>query len=79
MNRDGRDGSAQSTAEAKRTSRFIDWYSEGEECVVETHGVRVAIRFVGRKGRRARIMITAPAGSTFTAGVAANDTCSGVE
>jgi len=46
-------------------STSIDWYAEGETKVVEAHGVRVTIRFVGRKGRRARIAIIAPAGAVF--------------
>jgi hypothetical protein len=28
-------------------------------------GVCVTVRFIGRKGRRGRIMITAPPGTTF--------------
>jgi hypothetical protein len=47
------------------TSRLIDWFSEGETCIVEANGVRVTVRFVGRKGRRGRIVIEAPAGATF--------------
>jgi hypothetical protein len=44
------------------TSTCIDWYSEGETRVVVFDGVRVVVRFVGRKGRRGRIVIEAPAG-----------------
>jgi len=43
----------------------IDWYSEGEQRMVELAGVRVIVRYVGRKGRRARILIEAPAGAVF--------------
>ena len=50
---------------APPTSVCIDWYAEGETRVVEVDGVRVTIRFVGRKGRRARIAIKAPAGAVF--------------
>lgn len=50
------------------TSSSIDWYAEGETRVVEVDGVRVTIRFVGRKGRRARIAITAAAGAVFRGG-----------
>jgi hypothetical protein len=50
------------------TSRLVDWFSEGETRVVEVDGVRVIVRFVGRKGRRGRIVIEAPAGSVFRAG-----------
>lgn len=48
-------------------SQSIDWYAEGEERVVEAGGIRIVIRFVGRKGRRGRIAITAPPGATFLA------------
>lgn len=48
-----------------RTSQSIDWYSEGETRIVEADGVHIEVRFVGRKGRKARIVITAPSGSTF--------------
>jgi hypothetical protein len=48
-------------------SRCTDWYAEGQERVVEVDGVRVVIRFVARKGRRARIAITAPPGAAFLA------------
>lgn len=48
------------------TSRLIDWYSEGETRVVEVDEVRVTVRFVGRKGRRGRIVIEAPAGAVFS-------------
>ena len=47
------------------TSQSVDWYHEGEERVVEAGGVQVVVRFVGRKGRRGRIAITAPACATF--------------
>ena len=47
------------------TSQCIDWYAEGEERIVEAGGVQIAVRFVGRKGRRGRIAITAPPGATF--------------
>jgi hypothetical protein len=47
------------------TSVSIDWYAEGQARVVEVGGVQVSIRYVGRKGRRARLAITAPAGAVF--------------
>ena len=47
-------------------SQSTDWYAEGESCVVETGEVRIEIRFVGRKGRKGRIAITAPCGSRFS-------------
>ena len=46
-------------------SRSIDWYAEGEERIVEAEGIRIVVRFVGRKGRRGRIAITAPPGAAF--------------
>ena len=48
------------------TAQSIEWYAEGQARVVEVGGVRITVRFVGRKGRRARIAITAPAGATFS-------------
>jgi hypothetical protein len=53
--------------EVAPTSQSIDWYAEGEARDVDVAGVRVTVRFVGRKGRRARIAITGPAGALFTA------------
>ena len=47
------------------TSQSIEWYHEGQARVVELRGFQVIIRFVGRKGRRARIAITAPPGVAF--------------
>ena len=44
------------------TSKSIEWYSEGQGRDVVVAGVRMTVRFVGRKGRRARIAITGPAG-----------------
>ncbi len=46
-------------------SQSIDWYAEGESRIVEADGVRIEVRFTGRKGRRSRIAITAPSGATF--------------
>ena len=47
------------------TSQSIDWYHEGESRTVEVDGVQVTVRLVGRKGRRSRIAIVAPAGAAF--------------
>jgi len=47
------------------TSQSIDWYAEGQSRVVEVDGVRIVVRFVGRKGRRGRIAIEAPPGARF--------------
>jgi hypothetical protein len=48
------------------TCRCIDWYSEGESRVVECNGVQIVVRYVGRKGRRGRIVIEAPNGASFS-------------
>ena len=40
-------------------SRSIDWYAQGVERVVTLAGVRLTVRLVERKGRRARIAIMA--------------------
>ena len=50
------------------TSTCIDWYSDGQSRTVECDGVRMTVRFVGRKGRRCRIVIEAPAGAVFWTG-----------
>jgi hypothetical protein len=47
------------------TSESVEWYHEGQSRAVDLGGLRVIIRFVGRKGRRGRIAITAPAGAAF--------------
>jgi hypothetical protein len=46
-------------------SQTIDWYRNGECRTVTIGGVLVTIRFVGRKGRRGRIAISAPLGAVF--------------
>jgi hypothetical protein len=38
---------------------LIDWLSQGESCELQVGGTRVVVRFIGRKGRRARIAVTA--------------------
>lgn len=48
-----------------RTSQSVDWYHEGESRTVEVAGVQVTVRLIGRKGRRSRIAIVAPAGAEF--------------
>jgi hypothetical protein len=55
------------TPERFDTCQSIDWYSEGESRVVEIGEVSIEVRYVRRKGRRARIAIAAPAGATFSA------------
>jgi hypothetical protein len=52
---------------APPVSCCIDWYSEGEARAIDVNGVRVVVRFIGRRGRRARLAITAPAGAVFRA------------
>lgn len=49
------------------TCQSIDWYAEGQSRTVEVAGVRMSVRFIGRKGRRGRIAIEAPAGALFKA------------
>lgn len=49
-------------------SQMIDWYSEGEERTIEIGEVQVTVRFIGRKGRRGRISVVAPAGAVFRRG-----------
>lgn len=67
---DSEQNDAQNTAYNRKfvpakMSQSIDWYAEGEERIVVADEIQVAIRFVGRKGRKCRIAITAPAGATF--------------
>lgn len=62
---DGDRDAAQLRERPSAASQCIDWYSEGEERIVEAGGIRVVVRFVGRKGRRGRIAITAPPGAVF--------------
>jgi hypothetical protein len=50
-----------------QTSQSIEWYAEGQERSVEVAGVRITVRFIGRKGRRGRIAIEAPPGAVFRA------------
>ncbi len=46
-------------------SQCIEWYHEGQTRVVDVNGVRIEVRYIGRKGRRARIAIVAPPGAAF--------------
>jgi hypothetical protein len=62
------DAQATASSPTAATSQSIDWYSEGQSRTVDVAGVRIVVRFVGRKGRRGRIAIEAPAGAVFTAG-----------
>ncbi|HEY0985118.1 hypothetical protein [Schlesneria sp.] len=56
------------TTYARDRSQSIDWYSEGEERTIEVGDVKVTVRFVGRRGRRGRIALVAPAGAAFRSG-----------
>ena len=62
-----RDTAAHQELPSAAVSQCIDWYAEGEERIVEAGGMQVVVRFVGRKGRRGRIAITAPPGAAFRA------------
>lgn len=53
------------SAEQPGFSRSIDWYAQGQGRVVEVNGIRLTVRLVDRKGRKARIAITAPPNSVF--------------
>jgi hypothetical protein len=70
----GQDRSAGLRA-SSATSQCIDWFHEGETKVVEIDGVRITVRFIGRKGRRGRIAIEAPAGAVFQSVEHAQQTC----
>jgi hypothetical protein len=61
----GMEPGADQTHVPAEASQSIEWYSESQSRVVEIGDVQVTIRCVGRKGRRARISITAPAGAVF--------------
>ncbi len=50
---------------APKLCQSIEWYAEGQSREVEVGGIRVTIRFVGRRGRRSRISIVAPSGAVF--------------
>ena len=59
------------------TSQSVDWYSEGESRTVEFDGSSVTVRFIGRRGRRGRIAISAPPGAAFREGRQAEDVPNG--
>ncbi len=42
---------------------IVDWFSQGESCSLQIGETSVVIRFIGRKGRRARIAVTAMPGT----------------
>ncbi len=51
----------------EQTSQLIDWFAEGQTVSVEFAGVVMTVRYVCRKGRRARIAITGPARTVYRA------------
>ena len=51
----------------EQTCQLIDWFAEGQTFAVEFAGAVVSVRYMCRKGRRARIAITGPAGAEFRA------------
>lgn len=59
---------AEPTIADPSTCQSIDWYAEGDKRVLEIAGIQVTVRLVGRKGRKARIAIVAPAGAVFAGG-----------
>lgn len=56
---------AQNATRNPDTAEAISWFAEGDGKSVEVAGISVTVRFVGRKGRRVRIAITAPPGARF--------------
>jgi len=44
-----------------------DWFAVGQGMTVDVAGVTVAFRVIGHKGRRTRIVVTAPAGAVIRA------------
>jgi hypothetical protein len=59
------DNSAGGFRQGSDSCQSIDWYHEGSARTVRIGDVEVTIRYVGRKGRRGRIAITAPNGASF--------------
>lgn len=52
-------------ADACPSAKCVVWYSQGDVVEVVVDGRVISVQLVGRKGRRSRIAITAPAGSKF--------------
>lgn len=50
----------------RTTSQSVAWFSEGQAISVEIGGFEVVVKLIGRKGRRSRIAIAAPAGASFS-------------
>ena len=51
--------SSKNVAERIEPIEVIDWFSQGESCSLQIGGMSVVVRFIGRKGRRARIAVSA--------------------
>ncbi len=49
----------------KSSSQVVSWFAEGQGLTIDFAGLTVIVRYVGRKGRRARIAVTAPPASVF--------------
>lgn len=49
------------------THQCVEWYIPGQARLVDINGMQIVVRFVGRRGRRGRIAITAPPGAAFHA------------
>lgn len=58
-------GAVSEIGDRTTTSRSIEWYAEGDSRRVAIGGIEVVVKFIGRKGRRARIAIVAPASALF--------------
>lgn len=41
---------------------LVDWFSQGESCSLQIGETSVVVRFIGRKGRRARISVSTTRG-----------------
>ena len=67
LNADFRPSSTDVPLEAGH-SRCAERYHEGQSRTVEVNGIRIEVRFVGRKGRRARIAIVAPPRGSVSGG-----------
>jgi hypothetical protein len=66
MGQEQKDTNQVDKVKALLSSKSIDWYAEGEGRTVQIiDDVEVTVTFVGRKGRRGRICIAAPAGTVF--------------
>jgi hypothetical protein len=60
-------GDAERPSGTRTSSQLIDWFAEGQTLAVEFAGNVMTIRYICRRGRRARIAIMGPAGAVFRA------------